>query len=117
MAILEAMQRMAKDRGATLSEKKGLYTFRLLIAERKAFLSKKRLEYIARFRIDDGSREVRFSDKVDELSNEGEAYLRSTGWNYRIPTWYFYFRRVEYPADPDVNGAWEWAGVYFGEKL
>jgi len=64
-----------------------------------------------------GGGEVHFSDTVDELSNEGEAYLRSTGWNYRIPTWYFYFRRVEYPADPDVNGAWEWAGVFFGEKL
>lgn len=64
-----------------------------------------------------GSGEVRFSETLDELSNEGEAYLRSTGWNYRIPTWYFYFRRIEYPADPDLNGAWEWAGVYFGEKL
>lgn len=64
-----------------------------------------------------GGSEVRFSDGLDELSNEGETYLRSTGWNYRIPTWYFYFRRVEYPADPEVNGSWEWAGVYFGEKL
>jgi len=64
-----------------------------------------------------GAGEVRFSEARDELSNENEIYLRSTGWNYRIPTWYFYFRRVEYPADPDLNGAWEWAGVYFGEKL
>jgi len=64
-----------------------------------------------------GGTDVRFSDTLDELSNEGETYLRSTGWNYRIPTWYFYFRRVEYPADPDINGAWEWAGLYFGEKL
>jgi tetratricopeptide (TPR) repeat protein len=61
--------------------------------------------------------DVRFSDTLDEGSNESEAYLRSTGWNYRIPTWYFYFRRVEYPADPDINGAWEWAGLFFGEKL
>jgi tetratricopeptide (TPR) repeat protein len=64
-----------------------------------------------------GGGEVRFSATRDELSNDSEIYLRSTGWNYRIPTWYFYFRRVEYPADPEVNGAWEWAGVYFGEKL
>jgi len=64
-----------------------------------------------------GGTEVRFSDSFDELSNVNETYLRSTGWNYRIPTWYFYFRRVEYPADADINGAWEWAGVYFGEKL
>ena len=60
---------------------------------------------------------MNFNDTLDELSNEGEAYLRSTGWNYRIPTWYFYFRRVEYPADPEINGSWEWAGVFFGEKL
>lgn len=64
-----------------------------------------------------GGTEVRFADKLDDSSNESEAYLRSTGWNYRIPTWYFYFRRVEYPADPDLNGAWEWAGLFFGEKL
>jgi len=64
-----------------------------------------------------GGTEVQFADKLDEGSNESEAYLRSTGWNYRIPTWYFYFRRVEYPADPDLNGSWEWAGLFFGEKL
>jgi hypothetical protein len=64
-----------------------------------------------------GGTEVRFADKLDDSSNESEAYLKSTGWNYRIPTWYFYFRRVEYPADPDVNGSWEWAGVFFGDKL
>jgi hypothetical protein len=64
-----------------------------------------------------GGTEVRFADKLDDSSNESEAYVKSTGWNYRIPTWYFYFRRVEYPADPDVNGSWEWAGVFFGEKL
>ncbi len=61
--------------------------------------------------------DVRFSDTLDEGSNDSEAYLRTTGWNYRIPTWYFYFRRVEYPADPDINGSWEWAGLFFGEKL
>jgi tetratricopeptide (TPR) repeat protein len=61
--------------------------------------------------------DVRFEPALDPLSNDREAYLRSTGWNYRIPTWYFYFRRVEYPADPESNGAWEWAGVFFGEKL
>lgn len=64
-----------------------------------------------------GSSSVRFSTSWDELSNENEVYIRSTGWNYRIPTWYFYFRRVEYPADPEINGGWEWAGVYFGEKI
>jgi hypothetical protein len=45
-----------------------------------------------------------------------EATLKTTGWNFRPPIWYLYFRRVDFPADPEINGQWEWAGVYFGEK-
>ena len=56
-------------------------------------------------------------DQLDVYSNSGEAYLRTTNWNYRIPTWYLYFRRVDYPPDPEINGRWEWAGIYLGEKF
>jgi len=55
--------------------------------------------------------------QLDIADNDNEAYLRTTDWNFRPPTWYLYFRRVDFPADPDINGQWEWAGVYFGEKL
>jgi hypothetical protein len=55
--------------------------------------------------------------KLDVTSNEKEAYLKTTGWNFRPPTWFLFFRKVDFPADPDVNGQWEWAGIYFGEKL
>lgn len=55
--------------------------------------------------------------QLDIADNDREAYLRTTDWNFRPPTWYLYFRRVDFPADPDINGQWEWAGVYFGEKL
>ncbi|MGA2763251.1 MAG: tetratricopeptide repeat protein [Spirochaetia bacterium] len=54
---------------------------------------------------------------LDVAANGREAYLRTTDWNFRPPTWYLYFRRVDFPADPDVNGQWEWAGIYFGEKI
>jgi hypothetical protein len=56
-------------------------------------------------------------DQLDVYSNSGEAYLRTTNWNYRIPTWYLYFRRVNYPPDPEINGRWEWAGIYLGERF
>jgi tetratricopeptide (TPR) repeat protein len=55
--------------------------------------------------------------QLDITSNDKEAYLRTTGWNFRPPTWYLYFRKVDFPADPEANGQWEWAGIYFGEKL
>ena len=59
---------------------------------------------------------VRYSSDLDEGSNSQEAYLRTWGWSYRIKTWYLYFRRINFPADPEIHGQWEWAGIYFGEK-
>ena len=51
------------------------------------------------------------------IVNEAEAYLKTWGWSYRIPNWYFYFRKVDYPADPEIHGNWEWAGIFFGDTL
>ncbi len=56
-------------------------------------------------------------EALDIDSNAGEAYLRTTNWTYRIPTWYLYFRKVDFKPDAEINGRWEWAGIYFGEKL
>jgi len=60
---------------------------------------------------------VRFADNLDMNSNAREAYLRTWGWSHRIRTWYLYFRRVDFPADPEINGNWEWAGIFFGDAL
>ena len=59
---------------------------------------------------------VRYSSDLDKDSNRQEAYLKTWGWSYRISTWYLYFRRVNFPADPEIHGQWEWAGIYFGDK-
>jgi tetratricopeptide (TPR) repeat protein len=60
---------------------------------------------------------VSIDSQLDIAANGREATLRTTGWNFRPSTWYLYFRQVDFPANPDVNGLWEWAGIYFGEKL
>ena len=59
---------------------------------------------------------VQFEDQVDPDSNANEAFLRTTGWSYRVKTWYLYFRRIDFKADPEIDGRWEWAGIFFGEK-
>lgn len=59
---------------------------------------------------------VRYSQDLDIDSNYREAYLHTTGWSYRIRTWYLYFRKLDFPADPDIHGEWEWAGIFLGEK-
>lgn len=60
---------------------------------------------------------IRYAEELDESSNENEAYLRTWGWSTYVNTWYLYFRKVNFPLDPDINGNWEWAGIYFGNKL
>jgi len=51
---------------ATLREKRGVYSVQCTVAERKAFLSKKKLTYSAKFRIDEGKKELRFTEMLKE---------------------------------------------------
>lgn len=60
---------------------------------------------------------IRYSENLDETSNSNEAYLRTWGWSTYVSVWYLYFRKIDFPLDPDINGNWEWAGVYIGNKL
>jgi hypothetical protein len=73
----------------------------------------------ADFRMRDfmGGNRIRYDEELDASSNPNEAYLRTRGWNQYVSVWYLYFRKVNFPADPDIHGRWEWAGIYYGEKL
>ena len=73
---------------------------------------------VRRFRLEAfPMRRVHAAAQLHPDSNRREAFLRTTGWTFRVTTWYLYFRRIDYPFDPRVDGSWEWAGIYFGEKL
>ncbi len=60
---------------------------------------------------------VWYRKNLDPASNNHEAFLETGGWSYRINIWYLYFNRVFYPVDPEINNRWEWAGIYFGNRL
>ncbi len=64
-----------------------------------------------------GGNRIKYSDVLDASSNPNEAYLRTSGWNQYVTVWYLYFRKVNFPADPEIHGRWEWAGIYYGDKL
>lgn len=66
MNIIDEIVKCAQSAGGTLSEKKGIHTLEILVAERKTFLSKKKLTYIAKFRVDDASKELRFTEMLKE---------------------------------------------------
>jgi len=60
---------------------------------------------------------IKTADELDPASSGREAFLKTWGWTDKISTWYFYFRKVYFPADPEIHGRWEWAGIYYGEKM
>jgi tetratricopeptide (TPR) repeat protein len=74
---------------------------------------------MAEFNLSDFMRgnRIRYAPELDADSNANEAYLRTWGWSQYISVWYFYFRKIYFPQDPEIHGRWEWAGVYYGEKL
>ncbi|AEF85287.1 conserved hypothetical protein [Treponema primitia ZAS-2] len=63
------------------------------------------------------SNHIRYAAELDATSNANEAYLRTWGWSQYISTWYLYFRKINFPSDPEIHGRWEWAGIYYGEKF
>lgn len=73
--LAKQIEEFASAIPAAIEEKRGLYSIEFVVAERKAFLSKKRLTYRAQFRIDDEKRELRFT----ELLKESGAGVSSGG--------------------------------------
>jgi len=60
---------------------------------------------------------IRYAPTLDASSNAIEAFLRTTGWSQTLHVWYFYFKKINFPQDPEIHGRWEWAGIYYGEKF
>lgn len=69
MNLQEKLKSIVDSIPAELKEKNGLYTLMAVIAERKAFLSKKKLTYCAKFRIDEEKKEVRFTEMLKEAGS------------------------------------------------
>lgn len=64
-----------------------------------------------------GGNRIHYAANLDTASNANEAYLRTWGWSEYVSTWYFCFRKIYFPLNPDIHGRWEWAGIYYGEKF
>lgn len=69
MDLITQIKQYADGIGAELKEKKGVWTLKAVVAERKAFLSKKKLEYVAKFRVDEAGGVLRFSEMLKETGS------------------------------------------------
>jgi hypothetical protein len=67
--MIEEIKKALEGFNGEWKEKKGLWEFSSTIAERKAFLSRKKLTYSAKMRIDDEAKVVKFSEMLIDVGS------------------------------------------------
>lgn len=89
--VLDEIKKLAQSLGAGLEQKNGIYILKLLVAERKVFLSKKKLEYIAKLRPDEENKTVKFTEMLKEsgsgLSMGGGMDEMTPGIGFKVQTY------------------------------
>jgi hypothetical protein len=69
MTLVDQIRDYASTIPAEFKEKKGSGEINFVVAERKAFLSKEKLSYQAKFRVDDDAKIVKFTEMLKESSS------------------------------------------------
>jgi hypothetical protein len=69
LMLIEDIKTIIAAIPAQLKDKNSLYSFEFTVAERKAFLSTKKLTYRATFRLDEAKKELLFSELLKESSS------------------------------------------------
>ena len=87
--IIDEIKKTLENYGGKWNEKEGILDFSATIAERKSFLSKMKLIYTAKMRIDDGVKVVKFSEMFTEVGSgpspgSGFGDGMSTGFGFKI---------------------------------
>jgi hypothetical protein len=87
--LIDEIKTFVEGLPATLKEKRGIHSVQVVVAERKAFLSKKKLTYSAKFRVDEGKKELRFTEMLKESgsgmsSGDGEF---GSGFGFKKETY------------------------------
>lgn len=90
--VIESIKAALAPYNGEWKEKKGLWSFSTVIAERMVFLSKKKLTYAARLRVDDSAKTLHFSEILTEsasgLSSGGDIDGGiSTGFGVKTETY------------------------------
>jgi len=90
MAIMEEIKKICEDFGGVVKVNKDVCSIEILLAERKVFLSKKKLIYSAKAKINDTEKIVDFSELLKEtglgLSSGGDMEM-SPGFGFKKETY------------------------------
>ena len=107
--VVETVQRLLQGLPGVFEPKGDVYCLDAVIAERKAFLSKQKLSYTGKFRVDEASKEVRFTEQLAERkSGLGAGGDMSPG---------FSFKKTKTRSSMDgLEGVIDETSTLFGEK-
>jgi hypothetical protein len=83
MTLWDQIKEYAKSISAEFKEKKGVGEINLVVAERKAFLSKEKLSYQAKFRLDEAAKILKFTEMLKESSSGMEAGMSFKTENFK----------------------------------
>jgi hypothetical protein len=81
--LTQEIKQYSQEISADLKEKKGINTLTLIVAERKTFLSKQKLTYQAKFRIDVTEKLVKFTEMLLESSSGMDGGMEFQTQSYR----------------------------------
>jgi hypothetical protein len=87
--LIEDIRKITDSIPAEMKEKKGLFSFEFTVAERKALLTKKKLTYEAKFRLDQEKKELRFTELLKESGSgfsSGDSDM-SPGFGFKKETY------------------------------
>jgi hypothetical protein len=90
MSLLSEIQNYARAVPAEIKESKGVFELTATIAERKAFLSTQKLQYLAKFRIHDDEKLIRYFEILKESGagmSGGSDYDSSSGFGFKTESY------------------------------
>ena len=112
--MIEEIKKALKSYNGDWKENRGVWEFSATIAERKAFLSKKKLTYSAKMRIDDDAKVVKFSEMLIEA---GSGFTSGGGFDDGMSTG-FGFKTESYNTTSGAReGSVEEQSNLFGKKF
>jgi hypothetical protein len=90
--LIDEIKKALENHEGKWNEKKGIWDFSTVIAERKAFLSTKKLTYALKMKIDDDAKVVKFSEMLIEAgsglsSGSGFDGGMSTGFGFKTESY------------------------------
>lgn len=109
--IVPTVQSLLQGLPGAFEAKGDVYCLEAVIAERRAFLSKQKLSYTARFRIDEALKEVRFTEQLVERKS-GLGAGNPDGLSPGLS-----FKKTRTHSTPEgLEGVIDEASTLFGEQ-